>query len=171
VYQQGTNETPRQEGSRKHGDGRVETDEHSTPNEGRSDFNEPTPVVDVLSPVGVTTPDVKPKSASAGAALDDCGECGNQPSKDMPVIHDAHSIVRGNSVDEGTEEGGGNAFEFLHGILPTVCGGMHGPDGDCRCRGYVTINIRPVGLGALRGWGVMGTYVWGTSVSTLAIPG
>lgn len=61
VNQQRANKAPSKERTAEHRESRIETNEHSTSDEGRGNLDKPAPVIDILGPVFVAAPDEEPK--------------------------------------------------------------------------------------------------------------
>lgn len=108
-----TDDTPGHDSTGHHGEGGVETNEHTSADESWSPFNVPSPVLNVESPVGfaVSGPDV-------------------DPGHWMPIVKDTNGVVRGNSLDEGDHESPGEALELAGSIKSAGSTSVHGADGD-----------------------------------------
>lgn len=106
-------DTPGHDGTRQHGEGGVEANEHTGADKSWSPFDVPSPVLNVESPVGL---------AVSGPDVDPCHW--------VPVVKDTNGIVRGNSLDEGYHKGPGETLELAGSIKGTGSTSVHGADGD-----------------------------------------
>ena len=113
-----TDNTPGHNGTSHHGEGGVETNEHTGADESWSPFDVPSPVLNVESPVGlaVSRPDV-------------------DPSHWVPIVEDTNGVVRCNSLDEGDHESPGETLELAGSLEGTSSTSVHGADGDGSSRG------------------------------------
>lgn len=108
-----TDDTPGHNGTSHHGEGGVETNEHTGADESWSPFDIPSPVLNVESPVGL---------AVSGPDVD--------PGHWVPIVEDTNGVVRGNPLNEGDHESPGETLELAGSIKGTGSTSVHGADGD-----------------------------------------
>jgi hypothetical protein len=89
--QERTDYTPSKHRPSKHGDGGVQTDQHSRANKGWGPLYVPSPILDIQSPIGVATPDIEPVFNKINETS--CLGRGGIPCEDMPIIHDTYGII------------------------------------------------------------------------------
>lgn len=108
-----TDDTPGHNSTSHHGESGVETNEHTGADESWSQFDVPSPVLNVESPVGL---------AVSGPDVD--------PGHWVPIVEDTNGVVRANSLNEGEHESPGETLELAGSIKGTGSTSVHRADGD-----------------------------------------